>query len=287
MIGCDARSIGPRTDLAREGHTMTDGDNEPIEDGPRDEDAVDPQFAGFDILKQAQEHLEEKDREQREAAEQEKQDRLDAAAAEIAGKVEAREVERRGFTDLEAASCTPWGASNRARYPVPDDASFITDFKPANDLNGHLGTLVRKWPELAFIKDLSVLCLWKRKGGERDGRAKVGEVKKLSGLHRYQAGVDFVVILAADNIRASSTTNRQLEAILYHELKKIDWDDEHDKPLIRPHDLEIFYSEVDRYGLWRQDIAAAAGTFQQQAIPDLNEMFAPRLPIDATQTKMF
>jgi hypothetical protein len=76
-------------------------------------------------------------------------------------------------------------------------------------------------------------------------------------------------VMAADHCRGIS--NLELEAAIYHQLCHLHEDESTDSegevtysPAIRPHDLEMFRSELDRYGFWTQDISAASHHFAKQ-----------------------
>jgi hypothetical protein len=134
---------------------------------------------------------------------------------------------------------------------LPDDeldhlAAMVIDLH-ANELMG------ADAPEVKF--------LWKAEGGSSGGRSTLGKCKKTSGLERFYAGCDFIIWLAADHCRARSFGQRELEALLFHELKHIGvevTEKGETKYVIVPHDLEVFLAEIQAYGLWSADIKRLA-----------------------------
>jgi hypothetical protein len=70
---------------------------------------------------------------------------------------------------------------------------------------------------------------------------------------------DWAVRLAADNCRASPFDDRQIEALLYHELKHYVVGGEGREAGEGGLDLEVFADELRRYGYWNDWRKALAG----------------------------
>jgi hypothetical protein len=169
------------------------------------------------------------------------------------------------------------GGSTRdrtARFKVPSETSFYSqEFLPAPAIAEIGDALIAKWPELGGLEDLTIKYEWKKKGGTKGGKATLGKCSKVSGLTAYYSDADFVIWIAADNCRETKITVGQMEALVFHELKHIEvTEDEETGELgyaVRPHDVEMFYDEVIRYGLWKHDLKGADEVFAQARL-DLN-----------------
>ena len=148
---------------------------------------------------------------------------------------------------------------------VPDDIAFEfeqREFLTANALE-QMGEKLIMYHDLNVAENVIITYLWKRKGGVTSGRATLGKCIKTSGMVKYFAAqtrrrhVDYVIWLAADNVRDAGLAAWQLEALLYHELlhisTEIDKNDEL-KLSIVGHDWEGFNAEINAYGLWWSDL---------------------------------
>lgn len=101
---------------------------------------------------------------------------------------------------------------------------------------------------------LQVYYAWKKNGGSNSGRLKLGECQKISGLARHFAGQrDFAISLSADHINQLNLDDRQIEALVFHELCHIEVIDEGVYRLVG-HDVELFYRELQNYGAWKLDL---------------------------------
>jgi len=176
-------------------------------------------------------------------------------------------------------------------FPLPPeelfDAGDETDskFVSASATLGDIGRALinaNDAPGGAFyhLRGAKIIYLWKKEGGTRAGRTTLGKTSKPSGLLQHFAGADFIIWLAADHLRslnAGQPASRfQVEALLFHELKHIGVEEDEDGPnagdarlVLVPHELEIFYDEVARYGAWEDSIADAVPAFEQMPLwPD-------------------
>lgn len=158
-----------------------------------------------------------------------------------------------------------------ATFPIPPDGDFFgATFIDAPDIEAIANGLLFKMPEFAGIGDLRVKYVWSRKGGAKNGKATLGKCTKVSGLAQFFGDCDFVVAISADNCRGFQLTNQQMKALVYHELKHIglDEDEETGDPIlsVRPHDVEMFLSELKHYGLWTSDLQAADSAFRQMRL---------------------
>jgi hypothetical protein len=152
------------------------------------------------------------------------------------------------------------------RLRIPADAEYEDDeeFKADDALAATATELIERHPgKFGFLRNIGVKFLWKRNGGRSQGRARVGQCARTSGLAKHYSGAEFVVWLAADTTRDLGFGPRELEAALFHELSHIDYDDEADKPVVRAHDVEMFLDELAEYGTWRADLRRAHHAFEQ------------------------
>jgi hypothetical protein len=152
------------------------------------------------------------------------------------------------------------------RLRIPADAEFEDDeeFKADRALAALAVELIERHPgKFGFLRNVEVKFLWKRNGGRSQGKARLGYCAKTSGLARHYAGADFVIWLAADTARDCGLGPRELEALLFHEMSHIDYDDEADKPTVRCHDFEGFIDELAEYGEWLPDLRRARHAFAQ------------------------
>ena len=145
------------------------------------------------------------------------------------------------------------------------------DYLPAPQLAALATELIARHPHLHHIDGFKVVYLWKRTGGEKGGKATLGQCQKLSGLAKFLSGgeqidetADFCIWLAADWLNDAST--EKVEACTFHELRHIAADDD-GRPFIQTHDVEMFADEVELYGLYRPDLSEAANVLKQARIP--------------------
>lgn len=163
-------------------------------------------------------------------------------------------------------------------YRAPYESSFApkeanedkADFLPAPDLEAIAADLIQTCPELAHLADLTLVYLWKRKGGQSQGKVNFGFCQKASGLVKFFSEATWIIWLAADHVNAYEMTRRQVEALLHHELlhagEEVD-EEGKKKPVVAGHDFDGFSHNVERYGLWNQDLRVARRAFEQLPLP--------------------
>jgi len=157
---------------------------------------------------------------------------------------------------------------------IPEEDDFDSDFMASDELDEIGMKLIERYPELEHLTGVRIGYCWKKSGGETNGKATLGKCTKPSGLLLFYAHLDFVIWCAADHCAEWSFTNRQLEALLYHELSHAGIEVDKQgmlKYVVRPHDVEAFTGEVDRYGLWRDDLTRAKLSFDQAALPGFGQ----------------
>lgn len=141
------------------------------------------------------------------------------------------------------------------------------DYLPAPQLAALAQELIDRHPSLHHIEGFKVVYLWKRKGGEKNGKATLGTCQKLSGLAKFLSGgaqvdetADFVISLSADHLALMS--EESITPALHHEMLHVGHDDD-GKPVLWAHDVEMFTDEVNIYGLWKSDLKEAADALKQ------------------------
>ena len=154
-------------------------------------------------------------------------------------------------------------------YPVP---SVYDDFERAEDLADLAEELIvgKHVDRLGFLQNFDLVYMWKAKGSRSAGRAVLGKAMKLTGYARaLSGGADGLVWLSAEWVKGRGFTRRQVEVLLFHELLHfvlVEGDpdkDQEDTLAIAGHELEMFHAEVERYGLWEEDLRKGEETFRQ------------------------
>lgn len=179
---------------------------------------------------------------------------------------ESDEAHAPGEGEQEAA-----GQAEAEVFPVPDDSLFdaIGAEFYGDPVLDRLGAEVinRYMDHFGFILNFNfgVSFLWKRKGGNSKRRLVLGKCTKPGPMLRHFMRVaedesGFVIWIAADHARGR-LTHKQMEALMFHELKHIGTD-EKNNPILRGHDFEGFASEIAIFGAWSSDITVIAQAFQ-------------------------
>jgi len=166
-------------------------------------------------------------------------------------------------------------------YPVPGYISG--EFADAPDLAVIGRALVEK--RFHFPEDVSIDFLWKAQGTKKADAMCV----PLKGVAAHYGGYDYTIWVAADAVEVRPYSRYQVEALLHHELCHIEIEESDNgvKKSTRPHDLEVFRSELEHYGFWREDRAAVARTVQS-LLPGFDGVFtvpevpAPKRPAGST-----
>lgn len=157
---------------------------------------------------------------------------------------------------------------------VPGDKEFesqATEFLLAADVEQLAGDLIELCPELRKLEEASIGYCWKRKGGESGGSSVFGKCTKPSGLLAFYTERHFIIWLAADHCREWEFGDRELEALIYHELCHAELTEDEDtgqmKAKTLAHEVEMFVSELELYGLWHDSLKRAKYGFDQVELP--------------------
>lgn len=172
---------------------------------------------------------------------------------------------------LVATPGDPFAVAN-----VPSDARFESlnrEFLSDPELDRMAADLrIHRSRYLSSARDARIVCLWKRKGGKTAGNLTLGKCIKASGLAAFFAAeaesepVDYIIWLAADNIREEGLLAWQVEALMFHELLHIDQSESKDGETTWTtvgHDAELFVPEIAVYGLWKTDLGRVGTTVEQ------------------------
>jgi len=155
---------------------------------------------------------------------------------------------------------------------VPSDAEFgEDDLFVSTALTARAEILAERHDELEHLTrgEYRVVYLWKKAGGKSKGRGVFGKTTKTSGALKLFAEATWVIWLAADHCRAVGYGDREIEALLFHEMLHTgvaEPDEETGRgggPTMIPHDVEMFRAEVEVYGLWAPDLREVAPVFKR------------------------
>lgn len=187
-------------------------------------------------------------------------------------------------------------ASTHMPVRVPSEAEFgekgedQVDFLPADAIERLARALIARHQNLfGHLNGLRVLCLWRRQGGKKAGKAVFGKCEKPSGLTRYLSGgeegepYDFIVTLSADHCRDAGYGTAELEALTFHELSHTTLEEKEDKegnvttkPALTGHDFEGFRAEVEHFGFWQPDLVQMSRAVQLR-LPATAEVVSERV----------
>lgn len=160
-----------------------------------------------------------------------------------------------------------------APAPLPQLRAFVApsgetlDYCKAPDVERIADALIAHCSELAFLQNVIIRYLWKRKKQAKNGKIILGTCAALSGVPQFAlGGGEFIITLNWQNCRDAELQAWQLEALIYHELNHIappDEEEEHAATTLIGHDFEGFTSELERYGMWLPTLEAAGEAFAQ------------------------
>lgn len=156
---------------------------------------------------------------------------------------------------------TPMGVGAPAEGAFDD-----TDFIDAPELARIADGLIERHNRFMAHNGLNIAYLWKAKGGKTNGSLTLGKCQKPSGLLAYYSEVDFVIWLASDHIRDLMLSPKQIEALIYHELCHIGFNNEAE-PELRNHDWAGFVAEIEEYGLYLDDMRRVGKAVEQLRLP--------------------
>jgi len=160
---------------------------------------------------------------------------------------------------------------------VPD---FTNVYWNGDGIQEIADAMIASYQELSWLRagegNYQIGYFWKQRGGMKGESPILGVAKKASAFTRHLTDDDFIVEMAADHCRGLA--NYEFEAALFHCLlhlseREIESSDDSVAakriPITRPHELEMFSFEVERYGLWSMGLRSVSETFHKQMKLDL------------------
>jgi len=209
-----------------------------------------------------------------EAAYQEGRDEMAQLIAEQAADAEADGIEFGAPVTADDARATT------GRYEVPEwkvsatgDTESFAKAPKLTELRQHG---LETYPEFKRLGKFKFLVLWKAKGGTRAGEPVIAKTTLLGGLARYHAQAHFLITFAADHCHELKLTDAHYEAAMYHELCHCHWtvnDDGTEKAKLQ-HGIEVFPGELERFGIWRADLARVKDAMTQQRLWEAENQMA-------------
>jgi len=146
---------------------------------------------------------------------------------------------------------------------IPGEKEFKSDFMADEALQEKGTQLMRdKFEDLV---QFDIRFLWKKEGKTRNGKAVLGKTTLPRSYAAYYSKADVLIWVAADHLRALKASANYLEAVLYHELCHVKYDDDPESGglFLIGHDFEGFVAEYIEYGAWRTDLSKLADELKQ------------------------
>lgn len=171
----------------------------------------------------------------------------------------------------------------------PSESAFDgaeVDYLPAPEIEAIASRLRDEKAHFDGIRGFSIAFWWKRKGGQSGGKCVLGKCARTPALAKALKPSTWTIWVAADHFRDFRLTDRQVEALVFHELlhatlKEVEVKDpvtgEVDteyRPAIAGHDVECFWSEIEEYGLWTSELRRTKDVFEQASLPGIDHSIA-------------
>ena len=170
---------------------------------------------------------------------------------------------------------------------IPSDSDFEAeevDYLPAPDIEALAEHLRSTKSNFAEIRGYRIAYWWKRKGGTSGGKCVMGKCQKTPALAKAHKRSTWTIWLAADHLRDFQFTDRQIEALVFHELlhatlKEVEVTDKETglteteyRPALVGHDAEFFWAEIAEYGLWTAELRRSKAAFEQVELPGIHDV---------------
>lgn len=177
------------------------------------------------------------------------------------------------FSELGAEGAEDAEGPPQPKFNIPSDEDFAAqkerDYIFDFELEEAGRKMIAAYPELTHLDELRLRFAWKRRGGTSQGKPNLGGLVRGNALLRALGDTDYVFWLAADQCRQWLIETEHRDAALYHQLCHASID-EFGKPENKAHEVEMFNTEVLRFGLWSIDLKRAAKemvpVFQQASL---------------------
>jgi hypothetical protein len=135
---------------------------------------------------------------------------------------------------------------------------MVMPYRESDALERRANALIRRHEELAPLEDLSIAYLWRQKG-----KSYVARTMLATDLLAHYSRADIVIWLAADYAHEQALNDRGIEALLYRQLCYIEVDEEKKGFKLRKPDFVGFFQEIERYGLYSEDLRDLKRVFQE------------------------
>lgn len=149
------------------------------------------------------------------------------------------------------------------RAPALDSMALKVERSAA--LEARAETLIERHGLPAGMQGREVRCLWVANGGFSGGKPVLGKSElataKIKALHKRDA----IVLLSADHCQEFK--DGQIEALLFHQLRKFEENDKETGLRIVAPEFVGFFDELAIYGCWNKDLAMAKAGFEQAKLP--------------------
>lgn len=112
--------------------------------------------------------------------------------------------------------------------------------------------LIRTLPELKFIKEMGIRIAYLSSDKDKKQNKRIihAECRKVDDFYKdWCCRYDFLIVVYEPNI--DYFTGQQIEILIEHELRHvgIDYSGSEPKYYVIPHDVEEFWTIIDKYGL--------------------------------------
>lgn len=112
--------------------------------------------------------------------------------------------------------------------------------------------LIETMPELDYIRDsmARIVFLESNEQKKKDRRIIFADCSKVEAKYKWCCNYDFMITVYQPNVELYEFNAEQIEALIFHELLHVGIDNEGNEPsyYVAPHDIEEFYSVINRYG---------------------------------------
>jgi Putative phage metallopeptidase len=128
------------------------------------------------------------------------------------------------------------------------------------DKNGSITVAVQdilhKYKEMEWIANFNGCFMYSHKDRYRKGREVLGEIKLFSDRDRLIHRYDYLITVSHSFWMAFQAKR---EALIYHELCHLFYDEETAGLKLVAHDMEEFYAVYKRFGDWQGELEKARG----------------------------
>lgn len=158
--------------------------------------------------------------------------------------------------------------SDNRKPQIENRQSGALDYWPEPELDRIGAELVGKYHNHLLEAEISYLVTSKTMS--RAGKAIAGKARKASGLIKYYARSDFIIVVADTFWQAVGRPERL--ALVDHELShcSVDHDEDGNRSwVLVGHDIEEFTAVVDRHGLWHDALKKFGRSAAKQLELDL------------------